>query len=70
MRTVTAGLVGTIAAAALGVGAMQGVALAQGSGSGPSAGDGGAAAAKTVMDFLDALRSGQHSSNSTQGASY
>lgn len=70
MRRYTAGLIGTIGATVFGVGAMQGVALAQGAPSTPSVGDGGAAAGKTVVDFLDALRSGQRSSSSNPGASY
>jgi hypothetical protein len=70
MRTVTAGLVSTFAAAALGVGAIQGVALAQGAPSSPSAGDSGAATGMAAADFLDTFRAGPHSNSSTSGASY
>jgi hypothetical protein len=70
MRTFWAGLIGTFVAAAVGVGAMQGAALAQAAPSTPSAGDGGVAAGQAVVDFLDALRSGQHTNNSNPGAGY
>lgn len=70
MRTFMAGMITTLTAAVLGVGAMQGSALAQGGSGTPSAGDAGMAAGQTVLDVLDALRSGHHSNNSTSGAAY
>lgn len=74
MRTVTAGIAGTVAAVVLGVCATQGAALAQGAPSTPSAGDAGIAAGKSLMDLLNAFRSGGDgssvSNSSTPGASY
>ena len=72
MRTITAGLVTTVTAGALGVGAMQGAALA--APSSPSPGDAGIAAGKSLTDFLDVLRSkadsNTASNTSTPGATY
>ena len=74
MRTVTTGLLTAVAAGAIGVGAMQGVALAEGAPSSPSAGDSGAAVGMKVADFFEALRdhkdSDTTSNKSVQGAAY
>jgi hypothetical protein len=70
MRTFMAGMISTLTAAVLGVGAMQGTALAQGGSGTPSAGDAGVAAGQTVLDVLDALRSGHHSNSSNPGVTY